>query len=89
MKLLVLYKEGSEHRRKVEDFIREFRSGHPDAKIETEDVDRREGMAMASLYDVVRYPTVLALRDDGSVLQMWEGEELPLMDEVGYYALEQ
>ena len=86
MKLLVLYKEGSEHRRKVEDFIREFRSLYPDTKIEIEDVDRRDGMAMASLYDVMRYPSILALRNDGSVLQVWEGDELPLLDDVGYYA---
>jgi hypothetical protein len=28
----------------------------------------------------------MALRDDGQVLQLWEGERLPLMSEVAAYA---
>jgi len=54
--------------------------------MEVLDVDSRDGMATASLYDVMRYPAILTLRDDGSVLKSWEGEQLPLMDEVAYYA---
>ena len=44
---------------------------------------------MASLYDIMNYPAILALRDDGSILKTWEGDELPLMDEVAYYTFNQ
>lgn len=90
MKMLVLYRERSEHRQKIEDFIRDFKSRHNKLRVEIYDVDRREGMAMASIYDVMRYPAILALRDDGSILQTWEGEDnLPRLDEVSYFALDQ
>lgn len=55
-------------------------------RIEIVDADSRDGIATAMLYDVMKYPAILALRDDGSVLKSWEGESLPLMDEVAYYA---
>ena len=90
MKVLVLYKPKSEHRQAIEDFISQFKEKHPRSKVEVLDVDRREGIAMASIYDVMRYPSILALRDDGTVLQTWEGEEnLPRLDDVGVYANDQ
>jgi len=87
MKVLVLYREKSEHRQAIEEFIREYKSLHPGSKLELLDVDRREGMAMASLYDITRYPSFLALRDDGVILQVWQGlDEFPRIDDVSYYA---
>jgi len=90
MKVLVLYREKSEHRQTIEEFIRQFKNLHPSSKVETLDVDHRDGMAMASLYDVTRYPSILALRDDGTVLQVWQGDDdLPRIDDISYYALDQ
>jgi hypothetical protein len=87
MKLLVLYRPKSEYATAVESFIRDFQQRHQQGRMEVLDVDSRDGMAMASLYDIMRYPTILALRDDGSILRSWEGEVLPLMDEVAYYSI--
>lgn len=89
MKVLVLYRPDSEHGRQIEDFIRDFKNRHEDGKLEVLNVDSREGNAMASLYDVMTYPAILALRIDGSVLKMWEGGDLPLMDEIAYYTFNQ
>lgn len=86
MKVLVLYRPKSEHGRAVETFIRDYKSQHADARLEVLDIDSRDGSAMASLYDVMQYPAVLALRDDGSILRSWEGDMLPVMNEVAYYA---
>jgi hypothetical protein len=87
MRVVVLYRPNSEHGRIVEDFIRDFKRRYPDARLEVENVDSRDGSAMASLYDIMQYPAILALRNDGSVLKTWEGSALPLMDEVAYYTL--
>lgn len=85
--MLVIYRQRSEHRQTVEEFIRQFKAQHPDAKMEILDVDQREGIATASLYDIIRYPAILALRDDGSAVQVWQGtEEMPRLDDVIYYA---
>lgn len=84
MKVVVLYRPNSEHGRDVETFIHDFQDRHQ-GKLEALNVDSREGNATATLYDVMQYPAILALREDGTLLRSWEGNELPMMDEVAYY----
>jgi len=86
MKIVVLYRPDSEYARIVETFVHDYKRNHEGDKLELINVDSRDGAAMASLYDVVQHPAILALRDDGSVSNMWQGPELPLMDEVAAYA---
>lgn len=85
MKVAVLYRSNSEHERSILDFEREFehRTGRSFSKY---DINTRDGSAMASLYDIMQYPAVLALADDGQMLQMWQGGSLPLINEVTYYS---
>lgn len=81
-----MYRPDSEHARLVEEFIHDYQRQHDSGKLEILNIDSRDGIATASLYDVMQYPTILALRDDGSILRSWEGETLPLMDEIASYA---
>lgn len=85
MKVAVLYRSNSEHERLVLDFERDFeyRTGRSFKKY---DVNTRDGWAMASLYDIMQYPCVLALADDGQMLQMWQGSNLPLVSEISYFS---
>ncbi|MCA9324886.1 hypothetical protein KDA23_02345 [Candidatus Saccharibacteria bacterium] len=87
MRLIVLYRPRSEHGRTVETFIQDYKYRHGDGRMEILDIDSRDGSATAMLYDVMQYPAILALANDGSVLQMWQGDSLPLMDEVASYTL--
>lgn len=89
MKLLILYRPQSEHASAVQTFLHDFKYRHETSRIELVDADTREGIATASLYDLMSLPAILALRDDGSVLQVWQGEMLPLMDEVASYVVNQ
>ncbi len=75
----------SEHRRQVEEFMHEFerRTGKT---IETLDPDSRDGATFAQTYDIVEYPTMLALSDQGQVQSFWRGLPLPTLSEVSYYA---
>jgi hypothetical protein len=86
MKVLVLYRPNSEHGRLIEEFIHDFQRRHEDERLEVLNIDTRDGSATASLYDVMQYPAILVLQDDGYVQKLWEGERLPLMDEVASYA---
>lgn len=86
MKVLVLYRPESEHSRLVEEYIHEFNYRHPDIKLTTVNIDTRDGAALASLYDVVRYPSLIVTTDDGVIQRCWMGDVLPLMDEVLSYA---
>jgi hypothetical protein len=85
MRILILYRPNSEHERLVEEFIANYRRKYP-TQIDTEDIDSREGIATASLYDIVQYPAILVLKDDGSLQSYWQGPELPLSEEVASYA---
>lgn len=64
----------------IEDFYR--RTGK---KIEVIDPDTN--VVFCELYDVVEYPTILALDNNGMVLASWRGREMPLIDEVNYYLI--
>ena len=69
----------------MEDFIHDFQSRHSD-HLEIVDIDSREGAATASLYDVMQYPAIMVLQNDGAVQQVWQGTQLPMLDEVYSYA---
>ena len=87
MKVLVLYRPNSEHSSTVESFVRDFEHQHDIGnKIEMVSVNTRDGAAMASLYDIWQFPTIMVLGDDGRMLNMWQGQQMPLMDEVAAYA---
>jgi len=86
MKVLILYRPNSEHGRLIEDFIREYQLRHQSDRLEVLSLDTREGSATATLYDVMQYPAILVLQTDGYVQKIWQGDSLPLMDEVASYA---
>lgn len=86
MKVLILYRPNSEHGRTVEEFIHDFQRSHGTHHLEVLNLDSRDGIATATLYDIVQYPAILVIQDDGFIQKVWEGGSLPLMDEVAAYA---
>jgi hypothetical protein len=86
MNVAVLYRPNSEHSRLVEEFMREFGKIYPDHRLDVFDLNTREGSNKAEVYGVMQYPAILALTTEGHLLKDWQGEPLPLMSEVAYYA---
>ena len=88
MKVLILYRPDSEYSRDVETFAEDLQRQHgmPSSRLELLSVNTRDGASTASLYDVMAYPSILVLADDGSLVNSWIGLPLPLMDEVMGYA---
>lgn len=89
MVLVVLYRKNSEQYRPIYEFLEMMRRRYPGKAIVELDLDTRDGAAEANLYDVVRYPALLVRSLDGRIQGMWEGEPLPLIDEVASLLLEQ
>ena len=83
----MLFRPDSGHARAVETFVHDFKSRYSEAKVELVNIDEREGIALASLYDIMQFPAVLALAGDGTLLQMWQGSQMPLMNEVAAYLI--
>ena len=85
MRVVVVYRDMSDHGRAVTDFLRDFKS-QTGKEVSGVDPDSPEGIDMCNAYDVVEYPTMLALADDGHMLNMWRGIPLPTISEVSFYA---
>ena len=84
MKVVVLYRPNSEFSRMVEEFAQELEREHQ-ARIDLLNIDTRDGSSTASLYDIMQNPAILVLRDDGQLVQQWQGGTFPPKSEVSYY----
>lgn len=84
MRVICVYRDNQDYTRTVTDWMENFyrQTGH---KIESMDPDTNTHFCEA--YDIVEYPTILALDDQGSVREMWRGRDLPLINEVLYYVI--
>ena len=84
MKVIMLYRPNSATERLALDFERDF-TMQVGSELPMVDVDTPEGTELARLYDIMSYPAILATADDGTLLQLWQGEPLPRISEVSYY----
>lgn len=84
MKAVVLYRPDSEFARMVEEYAHDFKrtKGYD---LELVDLNTQDGADVAKLYDVMHYPAILIIRDDGQLIKDWQGEQLPLMSEIAGY----
>ena len=85
MRVVCVMRDGEDYSRTVEEWIHEFER-RSSAEVEIISPDGRDGVDFCRTYDIVEYPTILALNNDGSVLASWCGKQLPLFDEVAYWA---
>lgn len=87
MKMLVLYRPNSEYARRIEEFIRDIQQQHDidQSRVQIIDVDSREGIALASMYDVMMGIAIVVTDNLGSYIKDWQGSELPLASEVAAY----
>ena len=84
MRVVILYHPNSDHVGIVEGFVQDFRR-FKGKVLEKVSLETREGADMASLYDITQYPAILVIGPEGRLQKLWQGEVLPLMDEVDSY----
>ena len=82
MRIICVFREGRDYSRTVTDWIEDFyrRTGE-----EIEVINPDESTNFCETYDIMEYPTILALGSDGEAVNIWKGLPLPLFDEVSYY----
>ncbi len=87
MRVVIIWRDESEYGRAVTDWLRdlEHRSGY---SLESFSPDEPEGESLCRAYDITMYPSILAIDNDGRVVQMWRGEMLPKIDDVVYYLIQ-
>lgn len=84
MKVVILYRPNSEHESAVLSYARDYKIQRG-KDLQLLSLDSVEGAAKAKLYDIVRYPAVIAVADDGQLLQLWQDDHLPLMNDLDFY----
>ncbi len=84
MRVVVVTKENTDYARTVADFLRDFQA-QTSHTLETIDPDTADGTSFCDAYDIVEYPTLIALADDGTMQTTWTGLPLPTISEVSYY----
>lgn len=84
MRTVIVYKDEQDYTRQVTDYLRDFtrQTGH---ELETINPDTPDGADFCRAYDIVEYPTIAAISDNGALQQMWRGLPLPTISEVSYY----
>lgn len=82
MRVVCIYRDKQDYTRAVEDWLEDFyrQTGH---EIETMDPDENPNFCKA--YDIVEYPTIIALGANGEVRELWRGKNLPLFNDVLFY----
>lgn len=88
MRVVIVWREASDYGRTVREWLHdvEVRMGYVP---ETINPDEPSGVSFCKAYDVVEYPSILALDSQGRLLQMWRGKQLPQIDDVAYYMTQQ
>lgn len=84
MRVVVVTKENMDYSRTVHTFITDF-TRQTGRELDVLDPDSSEGDTFCRTYDIVEYPTIIALGNDGQVQNSWSGTMLPTIDEVSYY----
>lgn len=84
MKVVCVWKDNTDYAREVTDWMEEFRR-ETGNEVESLDPDTVNGEIFVRAHDIMEYPTIVAIAEDGKVQREWRGTPMPQFDEVSYY----
>ena len=85
MKVVIVGRDNTDYAREVMEWMRDFEHD-TGKKVEMLDPDTVEGEMFCRARDIVEYPSIVAISDDGRVLKCWSGKRLPQINDVSYYS---
>lgn len=84
MRVICIYRDNQDYTRSVDEWLENIRR-QTGREVETMDPDKNPGFCEA--YDIVEYPTIMALGERGEIRAIWAGRNLPLINEVLFYMI--
>ena len=84
MRVVCIYRDNQDYSRTVSEWLENF---YRQTGREIEVLNPDENVGFCEAYDVVEYPTIMALGDTGEVRASWRGQSLPLINEVLFYMI--
>lgn len=84
MSVICVYRDNQDYTRSVTEWLENVRR-QTGREVETMNPDNNPSFCEA--YDIVEYPTILAIGNNGEVRASWRGRSLPLINEVLFYMI--
>ena len=84
MRVVRIFRDNQDYSRSVNEWLENFRR---QTGREIEIMNPDTNTSFCETYDVVEYPTILALDNNGAVRATWRGKSLPLVNEVLFYMI--
>jgi len=85
MIVYVIYNRDTPAQRQAEDMVKRLEEAQ--LEVELLDADSPHGIQLVENYDIMDRPAVALVREDGSPVQIWQGESgMPTPSEVDYLA---
>lgn len=84
MRVVCIYRDNQDYSRTVSGWLESF---YRQTGREIEVLNPDENVGFCEAYDIVEYPTIMALGETGDVRAIWRGRDLPLINEVLYYMI--
>lgn len=85
MRLILLWNEETDYASEVREWLRDFNHIAGEGKIESLDPQAGDGERLAQVYDIVQYPAIMSLDNDGRLLQLWKGTPMPQIEQVAFW----
>lgn len=82
MRVVCIFRDNEDYTRSVTDWLENF---YRQTGKKPEIMNPDENVSFCETYDIVEYPSIIALGNSGEVLAFWRGKTLPLINEVSYY----
>ena len=85
MRVVCVFRDNQDYTRTVTDWLEDFyrRTGR---EIEVIDPDKDD--QFCRVHEIMVFPSIVAIDSYGTTKMMWSGKEMPLIDDVNYYALQ-
>ena len=84
MRVVCIFRDNEDYTRSVTDWLENF---YRQTGKKPEIMNPDENVIFCETYNIVEYPSIIALGNSGEVLAFWRGKTLPLINEVSYYAI--
>ena len=82
MRIVCVFRDNQDYTRSALEWLESF---YRQTGYQIEQLDPDKNPHFCETYDIVEYPTLLALSNNGEVRAMWRGRNFPLINEVSYY----
>lgn len=86
MRIVIIYKQFSDHARECEEWIHEFEK-RTNKTLEILDPESPEGEIFCTAREIMQYPAIIVTDTDGKTYETWTGSPLPVIDEVTAYTV--